>query len=40
MSAVVKLSDKLIEQDKRHSTIYNRSVPKQIEYWFRIGKMA
>ncbi|WP_425363356.1 TA system antitoxin ParD family protein [Candidatus Tisiphia endosymbiont of Hybos culiciformis] len=40
MSAVVKLSDKLVEQAKRHSIIYNRSVPKQIEYWSRIGKMA
>ena len=40
MSAAVKLSDKLVEQAKRHASIYNRSVPKQIEYWSRIGKTA
>lgn len=40
MSAAIKLSDKLIEQAKRHANIYNRSVPKQIEYWSRIGKIA
>lgn len=40
MSAAVKLSNKLIEQAKIHSHVYNRSVPKQIEYWSRIGKIA
>lgn len=40
MSAVIKLSDQLIQQAKRHAHIYNRSVPKQIEYWSRIGKIA
>ena len=36
MSAVVKLSDKLIEQAKRYASIDNRSIPKQIEHWSRI----
>jgi ParD-like antitoxin of type II bacterial toxin-antitoxin system len=40
MSAIVKLSDKLITQAKRHANIYNRSVPKQIEYWSYIGRIA
>lgn len=40
MSAAVKLSDKLIEQAKHHAHIYHRSVPKQIEYWSSIGKIA
>ena len=40
MSAVVKLSDKLIEQAKRYASIDNRSIPKQIEHWSRIGKIA
>ncbi len=40
MSAVVKLSDKLIKQAKRYANIDNRSIPKQIEHWSRIGKIA
>ena len=40
MSAVVKLSDKLITEAKRYANVYNRSVPKQIEYWSYIGKIA
>lgn len=40
MSVAVKLSNKLIEQAKHHAHIYHRSIPKQIEYWFRIGKIA
>jgi hypothetical protein len=40
MSAVVKLSDKLIEQARRYANIDNRSIPKQIEHWSQIGKIA
>lgn len=40
MSAVIKLSDKLIEQAKRYANIDNRSIPKQIEHWSKIGKIA
>lgn len=40
MSAVIKLSDKLMEQAKRYANICNRSIPKQIEYWSQIGKIA
>ena len=40
MSAVVKLSAKLITQAKCHANIYNRSVPKQIQYWSHIGRIA
>jgi hypothetical protein len=40
MSAVVKLSDKLIAQAKRYASIDNRSVPKQIEHWSQIGRIA
>jgi len=40
MPVNVKLSDSLVDQAKRYATIDQRSVPKQIEYWSRIGKIA
>ncbi|MFZ2804461.1 MAG: hypothetical protein WA001_04515 [Patescibacteria group bacterium] len=40
MSINVKLSDSLVGQAKRHAIIEHRSLPKQIEYWSRIGKIA
>ena len=38
MSTALKLSDELIELAKPHAAAKQRSVPKQIEYWARIGK--
>ncbi len=40
MSVNVKLSEGLVEQAKRYAVIEHRSVPKQIEYWSRVGKIA
>lgn len=40
MAVNVKLSESLVESARRHGTIEHRSVPKQIEYWSRIGKIA
>jgi hypothetical protein len=40
MSVNVKLSESLVEQARRTSQIQHRSVPKQIEYWSQIGKIA
>lgn len=40
MSVNVKLSESLVDLAKRHARIQHRSVPKQIEYWSRIGKIA
>lgn len=40
MAVNVKLSEALVESARRHGTIEHRSVPKQIEYWSRIGKIA
>jgi len=40
MSVNVKLSESLVDQAKRYASIDQRSVPKQIEYWSRIGKIA
>ena len=40
MSVNVKLSEVLVEQAKVYAHIEHRSVPKQIEYWSQIGKIA
>lgn len=40
MSIPVKLSDSLIKDAKKYGEVYNRSTPKQIEYWSKIGKIA
>jgi hypothetical protein len=40
MSVNVKLSEGLVDQAKRYAHIQHRSVPKQIEYWSQIGKIA
>ena len=36
----VKLADTLVQEAKKYGAIYSRSVPKQIEYWSKIGKIA
>jgi hypothetical protein len=38
MTTALKLSDELIEMAKPHAAAEHRSVPKQIEYWARLGK--
>jgi hypothetical protein len=40
MATTIKLSDELVSEAKRYAAVYARSVPKQIEYWSRIGKIA
>jgi hypothetical protein len=40
MSITIKLSDQLVKDARRFGEIYSRSIPKQIEYWSRIGKIA
>jgi hypothetical protein len=35
----VKLSDELVKQARQYGEVYQRSIPKQIEYWSRIGKI-
>ena len=40
MAMNVKLSDSLVESAKHYGNIEHRSVPKQIEYWSQIGKIA
>ena len=40
MSINVKLSETLVDQARRYALIEHRSVPKQIEHWSHIGKIA
>lgn len=40
MPTTIKLSDELIKEARRFGEVYSRSIPKQIEYWSRIGKIA
>ncbi len=40
MSQAIKLPDTLIEEARRSAAVYSRSIPKQIEHWSRIGRIA
>ncbi len=40
MAINVKLSEALVDSAKRYGAIEHRSVPRQIEYWSKIGKIA
>ena len=40
MAVNVKLPESLVESAKRYGAIEHRSVPKQIEYWSKVGKIA
>ncbi|MBS0588179.1 MAG: hypothetical protein JSS37_09600 [Proteobacteria bacterium] len=40
MSVNVKLPESLVNQAKQYAQIEHRLIPKQIEYWSRIGKIA
>jgi ParD-like antitoxin of type II bacterial toxin-antitoxin system len=40
MATTIKLSDALVADARHFAVVYSRSVPKQIEYWSRIGKIA
>ncbi len=40
MAVNVKLSEDLVNQAKHYARVEHRSVPKQIEYWSQIGRIA
>ena len=40
MAINVKLPEALVESARRYGALEHRSVPKQIEYWSRIGRIA
>ncbi|MES2307696.1 MAG: hypothetical protein V4507_02450 [Verrucomicrobiota bacterium] len=40
MGTTVKLSDELVSSAKRSGSVAKRSVPAQIEYWAKLGRIA
>lgn len=40
MTTTIRISDSIVHDAQIFGKIYNRSVPKQIEFWSRIGKLA
>ena len=40
MPIPVKLSSQLINSTQQYSCVYRRSIPKQIEHWSAVGKIA
>ena len=40
MAVNVKLSEALVAKAKHYGGIHHRSLPKQIEYWSHMGKIA
>ena len=40
MAINVKLSDEFVAEAKLFGKIHHRSLPKQIEYWSHMGKIA
>ncbi len=36
----IRVSSEIIQQAQTYGKVFNRSAPKQIEYWSRIGKLA
>jgi len=40
MTTTIRLSDSIVHDAQIFGKLYNRSVPKQIEFWSRIGKIA
>ncbi|PMP01109.1 hypothetical protein BCS95_14975 [Vibrio breoganii] len=39
MATSVRLDENFVKQTKVHAEAENRSVPKQIEYWAKIGQI-
>ncbi|MDR2175789.1 MAG: ParD-like family protein [Synergistaceae bacterium] len=37
---VVKLSSEMLEEAGKYAAVFSRSVPRQIEHWAKIGKIA
>ena len=36
----VKLSGDIISEANKYASVFSRSVPKQIEHWIKIGRIA
>jgi hypothetical protein len=39
-SRAIKLSGDIIAEANKYAAVYSRSVPKQIEHWAKIGRIA
>ena len=39
-SRAVKLSGEIIAQADKYAAVFSRSIPKQIEHWVKIGRIA
>lgn len=40
MTTTIRISDRIVHDAQIFGKVYNRSAPKQIEFWSRIGKIA
>jgi hypothetical protein len=40
MAVAVRLPEEMVKDAKKHASLNLRSVPKQIEYWYRLGKIS
>ena len=40
MSKAIKLPLSLVDEADKYANVFSRSVPKQIEHWAKIGKIA
>jgi hypothetical protein len=40
MAVAVRLPEEMVKEAQKHASLSLRSVPKQIEYWFRLGKIT
>ncbi|GHV17983.1 hypothetical protein FACS189493_6650 [Spirochaetia bacterium] len=40
MTTAIRLPPEIIEDARKNAQIGCRTIPKQIEYWYRLGKLA
>ncbi|MGI4851660.1 MAG: TA system antitoxin ParD family protein [Janthinobacterium lividum] len=38
--STIRISDNIFHETEIYGKVYNKSAPKQIEFWLRIGKLA
>ena len=39
-SRAVRLSTEILKEADKYAAVFSRSIPKQIEHWAKIGKLA
>jgi hypothetical protein len=40
MTSAVRLAPEIIEDARKNARLSCRTIPKQIEYWYRLGKLT